>query len=96
MNVLLSENAERFVRERIESGEFRSGDEVVDFALRRLERDMAIAPASPGEAEFEGRLIADGLLNRVPPARERSTARPFEPIRIEGEPLSETVIRERR
>jgi putative addiction module CopG family antidote len=99
MDVHLTESGERFVRSRVESGDFRSGDEVVDVALRLLERsekESGLRTGPPSEAEFEARMVAAGLLDRIPPPRDASRSRAFDPIRIEGEPLSETVIRERR
>jgi putative addiction module CopG family antidote len=99
MDVHLTGKAERFVRSQIDRGRFRTEDEVLTAALRLLEeRERASdAPAiPPDEAEFERRLVAEGLLSRVPSPQDPARSRSFEPIRIEGEPLSETVIRERR
>lgn len=60
-------------------------------------RELAIPQTSPTEEEFEQELMRAGLLTR---ARTRvtdsTTPEDFEPITIEGKPLSETIIEERR
>jgi hypothetical protein len=49
------------------------------------------------EEEFDRQLMHAGLLASVPPRPAGSPApREFQPIKIEGESLSETIIRERR
>ena len=55
------------------------------------------APVSEEEkkAAFCQAMIAAGLLTRIPPPRDPSKAkRPL--ITVQGEPVSETIIRERR
>jgi hypothetical protein len=44
---------------------------------------------------WEQSLVQSGLLASIPP-RPTGAPRQFEPVRIQGEPLSETIIRERR
>ncbi len=47
------------------------------------------------EAAFDQALLAAGLITHIPPPRDPSKAeRPR--IEVQGEPLSETIIRERR
>lgn len=49
------------------------------------------------QEELDRRLLAAGLLTRIPPPITDFT--PYErwqPVEIEGEPISETIIRERR
>ena len=41
-------------------------------------------------------MLADGLMSRLPNAAEDIDDEDDAPIEIEGEPLSETIIRERR
>jgi hypothetical protein len=49
------------------------------------------------EDEFERKLLEAGSLTRIPPPADPSApGRTFRPIEIEGEPLSETILRERR
>lgn len=44
--------------------------------------------------ELLNRLKAKGMLKRIPP--RHNTPRNFQPVPIEGKPLSETIIEERR
>lgn len=100
MDVPLSEDAERFVRSQVASGRFGSEFEVVDAALHLLRQvgpESARPEDSAAEDEFERRLMDSGFLSaaygpRPAPPSDWS----FTPIVVEGEPLSETIIRERR
>jgi hypothetical protein len=49
------------------------------------------------ELRFQERLVSAGLLKEVRPRRrdQRAFDR-FQPVRVEGKPLSETIIEERR
>lgn len=48
------------------------------------------------EAEFAKKLLTEGFISRIPPRDETDEDDDFEPIQFEDEPLSETIIRERR
>jgi hypothetical protein len=48
------------------------------------------------EEELEEELIKSGFLGSVPPRDSTLSPWNFKAVTIEGEPLSETVIRERR
>jgi hypothetical protein len=48
------------------------------------------------EAEFAQKLLAEGFISHIPPRDETDEDDDFELIEFEGEPLSETIIRERR
>lgn len=50
------------------------------------------------EDEFEQNLLAKGIISEVPARRRDYTAhRDFQPVRIlDGKPISETIIEERR
>ncbi len=48
----------------------------------------------PSEAEVAEILLAKGIISKIP--SHWNDDEDFEPIEIEGEPLSETIIRERR
>ena len=50
----------------------------------------------PSEAEFKRQLLASGLMSSLPLPRDTTPRPEFQPVLIEGEPLSETIIRERR
>jgi hypothetical protein len=49
------------------------------------------------EDEFERYLLAKGVISHIPTRYETDDEFDrFEPIEVEGEPLSETIVRERR
>ena len=100
MTIQLPEDLERFVRSQVLSGQFTSENEAITEAVqllrqRKQEQEGQARPLS--EEEFERRLVTSGFLGSAPPRdAAASSQRDFQPIRIEGGPLSETVIRERR
>lgn len=63
-----------------------------------IDRELAEAATRPSltEEEFKRQLLASGLMTSLPTPSAPATKRAFRPVRIEGEPLSETIIRERR
>ena len=100
MTIQLPEDLEHYVQNQVQTGRFASADEAIATAVRLL-RQRTDEPAAPGkplsEDEWQQRLMEVGLLTNIPPTRTGSAARrEFQPVRIKGEPLSETVIHERR
>ncbi len=57
--------------------------------------DERLAEEERIEAEVLKQLLARGLIKEIPPNWDDADE-DFEPIEIEGEPLSEMIIRERR
>ncbi|MBP8252221.1 MAG: hypothetical protein KAX40_07630 [Herpetosiphon sp.] len=56
-----------------------------------------ISPERQRDLEFIQALIDDGLITDLPTGlNQESTYQPIQRIHIEGEPLSEMIIRERR
>ena len=51
-------------------------------------------PLTPDELNRQ--LLEAGLLSQIPPCPDPATYQEFSPIVIRGEPLSQTIIRERR
>lgn len=101
MTIHLPEDLERYVRSQVQSGQFASEDEAITEAVRLLRQvRQARASARPEpltQAELDRQMVQAGLLASVPSRPAATTARrDFQPITIEGEPLSETIIRERR
>jgi putative addiction module CopG family antidote len=101
MNATISEQGERIIRSLLESGRYGSEDEVIDDALRFLESretPRVLAEFSKeADQELQRRLFEAGLLSKIKPSvRVNTGTEQFTPIKIEGEPLSETIIRERR
>jgi len=98
MNVRVSDDAERVIRSHIQSGRFSSESEVIDAALgllnQRVPESSAKKPLT--EDEFKQELLVTGLMTSLPIPLDPATRRDFQPVKLEGEPLSETIIRERR
>lgn len=98
MMVNLPKELEGSIRAEVLDGHFASEDDLVAEAVREyLSRRPPHAVRSPlTEQEFKRQLVAAGLMNGLPTpaAPEARPAAP--PVQIEGEPLSETIIRERR
>jgi len=48
--------------------------------------------------EYEKYLLAKGVISHIPPrtGKRPDQLKDFQPIKVEGEPLSEMIIRERR
>jgi hypothetical protein len=68
---------------------------------QRTQQPAATPPAltddESADQELQRRLFDAGLLSEIKPPRRVSTGTErFTPVPIQGEPLSETVIRERR
>jgi len=59
--------------------------------------ELAMPQIPPTEEEFEQELMSVGLLSKVRPHMTDSASQEdFEPITIQGQPLSEMIIEERR
>jgi putative addiction module CopG family antidote len=98
MTIHLPEDLERFIQAEVEGGRFASYDELVAQAVRLLlERKPSTTREPLSESELDRELLASGFLASVPPPRDPA-APPwnFEPVTIEGEPISQTVLRDRR
>ncbi len=59
--------------------------------------DPPLTEAELADQEAQRRLLAAGIISEIKPSRRVPTeTERFTPILIEGEPLSETIVRERR
>ena len=58
--------------------------------------NLASQAQPPSEDEFKRQLLATGLMTSLPLAHDNALRPEFQPAMIAGEPLSETIIRERR
>lgn len=66
--------------------------------VRDLIDSLLVDSATPSPEDLlNQRLLASGLIRRIPPrvVTSESPVR-FKPIEVKGEPVSETIIRERR
>lgn len=100
MDVQASEHAKRLILAHVRSGRFTSEGEVVEEALRLLDRpEQQSSPAKPKpltEEEFQRRLVEMGLMDQIPDPSSDDDQPDDQPVNIKGKPLSETVISERR
>lgn len=98
MTIHLPENLESSILAAVRSGHFASLDEAMAEAVRLLLTKCQ--PTQPARAltldELDQQMLADGLMSQLPNAAEDIDDEDEAPIPIEGEPLSETIIRERR
>ena len=101
MTINLPQYLETSIQAAVHSGRFSSVDDAMTEAahllLRSLQERQRASREPLTEEELERKLLESGFLASVPPTPDPSApAWSFEPVKIEGEPLSETVIRERR
>lgn len=62
-----------------------------------IRQELSAEELEAREDEFERKLLAEGFITSIPPRDESDEEfDSFEPIEVEGEPLSEMIIRERR
>ncbi len=112
MSVHLSKEHEQFVHDAVQTGHYATEDDVVNDALARLKQAMpedVVKPhrrtnrAKPAKQkkpltkeEFHRQLVEIGLMSQLPDTDADYDDPDDQLIDIKGEPLSETVIRERR
>ena len=108
MTVNLPDDLITSIRAEVLSGHFASEEEMIAAAvrdyLRRRRGQDSQSVNSPGEIgaessaqELQHRLCEAGVLGEVkPPISDLSSYRNRRAAPIQGEPLSETVLRERR
>ena len=107
MTIHLPEHLERYVHDQVQAGFFRSEDDVICDALERHRQAQQppakangqpdLTPEEMADQELQRRWLETGVISEIkPPPRLLPEREPFSPIPIQGEPLSETIIRERR
>lgn len=111
MTIELPKDLERFVQNEVLAGRYAREADVIRDALTLLKQtgpesahphDQKAKRGRPGrkkpltEAEFDQSLLASGLMSRLPDTDADFDDPDDALIEIQGEPLSETVIRERR
>ena len=98
MTIHLPAELARFVHDQVLAGRYPSADEVIRDALEQLRRNVAPPAIVPRvtESEFKQHLLKSGRISSIPPPADPASRPVFHPITLEGEPLSETIIRERR
>jgi Arc/MetJ-type ribon-helix-helix transcriptional regulator len=98
MTIHLPQDVERSINAEVLSGHFASADDAIAEAWRSYLQQRtrpSQAKASPLD-ELHRQMLADGLLSQLPDTDADTDDDHEAPVEIEGEPLSETIIRERR
>jgi Arc/MetJ-type ribon-helix-helix transcriptional regulator len=111
MTIHLPHDIESSIQAAVQGGRFASIDDAMAQAARLLIRQITenespptkpvgpteLTPEEQAEQALQRRLLAAGMISEIkPPPRLMPVRERFTPVTITGEPLSETVIRERR
>lgn len=107
MTIRLPNDVERDILAEVHSGHFASVDDALTEAWRTFQRQRQspapatgqpdLTPEEIADQELQRRLLAAGVISEIkPPPRFLPARERFTPVPITGEPLSETIIRERR
>lgn len=71
-------------------------NQLTDYLREQEQKLLTDEEINRREDEFEQYLLAEGVISEIPLRNETDEDDDFEPIKFEGEPLSEMIIRERR
>jgi Arc/MetJ-type ribon-helix-helix transcriptional regulator len=111
MTIDLSKDLEKIVHDAVRAGLYAREDDVIRDALMRLKQTMPKAAKASGAKrakpapkvktpltieELHQQMLASGLISQLPDTEADFDDPADQPITIKGEPLSETIIRERR
>ena len=107
MTIHLPEHLERYVHDQVQAGRYSTENEVISAALerhRQAEQTPAkttcqpeMTPEEIADQELQRRLLEAGIISEIkPPITDMTPYRNRRAVPIQGEPISETVIRERR
>lgn len=108
MTINLPEHLELYLHDQVQGGRYSTEDEVISEALERHRQAQQptaantseqpdLTPEEIADQELQRRLLAAGVVSEIkPPPRLLPAHERFSPVPITGEPISETIIRERR
>jgi Arc/MetJ-type ribon-helix-helix transcriptional regulator len=107
MTIHLPNDVERDILAEVHSGHFASVDAALAAAWRSFRQHRPsdasatgqpeLTPEEIADQELQRRLLASGVISEIkPPPRFLPARERFTPVPITGEPISETIIRERR
>lgn len=103
MTFHLPEHLQRYVHEQVLAGRFSKEDDVIADALERHQQAQQPTTAKerwagqPTNQELQQRLLEAGIISEIkPPITDLTPYQHRQAVPVQGEPLSETVIRERR
>ncbi|MBV8126718.1 MAG: hypothetical protein JO114_03525 [Planctomycetaceae bacterium] len=108
MTIHLPDDLESSIEAVVHSGRFASVDDAMAEAARLLLRQVTpgqpepvgqadLTPEERADQDLQQRLLAAGIISEIkPPITDLTPYRNRRAVPIQGEPISETVIRERR
>jgi putative addiction module CopG family antidote len=106
MTIHLPEHLERYVHDQVQAGRYSTENEVISDALERhrqaeptpqTTRQPDMTPEEMADQELQRRLFQAGVISEIkPPITDLTPYRNRHAVPIQGEPISETAIRERR
>jgi len=102
MTIHLPEHLERYVHDQVQAGRYLTEDEVIRDALERHQQAQQPPAAvnrreEQSSQELQHRLLEAGIISEIkPPITDLTPYRNRRAVPIQGEPISETAIRERR
>ena len=98
MTIRLPEDLERLVLDQVASGAFETPEDVIRHALltSATASEPIGEPPAMTEEQFDRFLLRTDRISRIPRAETVDYGDDPGPIEVEGEPLSATIIRERR
>ncbi len=67
-------------------------EEIVETLQKNQEKTISSAP---NEDAIEQILLAKGLISEIPPRSTDNEEETFAPVKVDGKPLSETILEER-
>jgi putative addiction module CopG family antidote len=107
MTIHLPEHLERYVHDQVQAGLYPTEDEVIRDALERhrlaqhpqakATGQPALTPEEVADQELQRRLLEAGIISEIkPPITDLTPYLNRRAVPIQGEPISETAICERR
>jgi putative addiction module CopG family antidote len=107
MTIHLPEHLERYVRDQVQAGLYTTEDDVIRDALERHRQaepqpakatsQADLTPEQAASQELQRRLLAAGIISEIkPPITDLTPYRDRSAVPVQGEPISEAIIRERR
>jgi putative addiction module CopG family antidote len=107
MTIHLPEHLERYVHDQVQAGLYPTEDDVIRDALERHRQAEPQPAKAAGQAELtpeqaasqdlQRRLLAAGIISEIkPPITDLTPYRNRTAVPVQGEPISEAIIRERR
>jgi putative addiction module CopG family antidote len=107
MTIHLPEHLERYLHDQVKAGLYPTEDDVIRDALERHRQAEPRPAKATGQAgltpeqlagqELQRRLLAAGIISEIkPPITDLTPYQNRRAVPVQGEPVSEAILRERR